>query len=52
MQMVSAAEKAALEPKREELYKMQIDVQERKDTQLFQRAEAILDEAVGAVENA
>src|SRR3954466_6340943 len=29
MQMVSAAEKAALELKREELYKMQIDVQER-----------------------
>ena len=29
MQMVSAAEKAALEHKREELYKMQIDVQER-----------------------
>src|SRR5213592_2485902 len=29
MQMVSAAEKAALENKREELFKMQIDVQER-----------------------
>src|SRR5438874_11865447 len=29
MQMVSAAEKAALEQKREDLYKMQIDVQER-----------------------
>ena len=29
MQMVSAAEKAALEHKREELYKAQIDVQER-----------------------
>jgi transcription elongation factor GreA len=29
MQMVSAAEKAALEQKREELFKMQIDVQER-----------------------
>jgi len=29
MQMVSAAEKAALEHKREELFKMQIDVQER-----------------------
>lgn len=29
MQMVSAAEKAELEKKREELYKLQIDVQER-----------------------
>jgi transcription elongation factor GreA len=29
MQIVSAAEKAALESKREELYRMQIDVQER-----------------------
>src|SRR5437773_5078234 len=29
MQMVSAAEKAALEKKREELYRLQIDVQER-----------------------
>src|ERR1043165_2759281 len=29
MQMISAEEKATLEKKREELYKMQIDVQER-----------------------
>ena len=29
MQIVSAAEKAALEAKREELYKQKIDVQER-----------------------
>ena len=29
MQMMSAAEKAALEQKREELYKAKVDVQER-----------------------